>query len=610
MKNGLLSAIVATFLTLSLPQLLPDSGLQTVALLTQLVNISTGAPVEVQNSPPFHPRASVVRVNVLWILSLILSLCCALLTTSMQQSARVYLDYAQHRSSPRKRARIREYMFEGVADFRLSRTVGTMPFLLHISVFLFLNGLIEFLYPFNTVVANYTLDCVLVFESIYAILTLLPIWRPNCPYRTPLSEITYFSFQLSASALFSAAKAIEVIFHGLLLKIWRWFHPDVQESPNDWPTKWREMLEEKVSTHYERLLHGLRWRVVLSAMEAPSSVDASALYWTLTTLDEDMEFEEFAARMPGFFDSRSTPDATSAMLSLMSDQSISEPILGSRLRGLLGTCLPGSSPLTEERRSNRLRVCLTSLWYCLRAYNLPENSEVPLASYVRAIFASPQVLRWLQTEVDPATRLLGRCFESLVVKKLANDITLPTRTNMAASTAELACLSYILGATGEQVRDWLGQEGAIDLVNVISLASGEFETLVASVTVTKGDVVDVFQQTLGILAEGIVSSHTSAEWNPDDLPLDQVAQFRKIYFKFANARLPDVLKQRLRYISDRLPLALYVERPKMEMPSPELDSEIAPLPGPSQNLSVRPVRDGDVPDSSVGDGIGSTPTRD
>jgi hypothetical protein len=607
LKTGLFSAIVATFITLSLSQLSPDSGDQTVALLTQLVNISTGAPVVAPNTP-FEAPASIVRVNVMWFLSLILSLSCALLATLMQQWARRYLGYAQHRGAPRKRARIRAYMFEGVEEFRLSQAVEAMPLLLHTSVFLFFAGLIEFLLPINTVVAFSTLGCVAVFTFIYAILTLLPNWRLNCPYRTPLSGFTYFSFQFSASTLFSLAKAIEGIFHGLLLEIWQRSHPHEPGSPSHGPTKWRAMLEDKVHTHYKRFLHGLRWSVVLGAMEAPPSVDESALHWTLTTLDEDKELEDFAARMPGFFDSRAAPNATSAMLSLMSKEPTSDPILGSRLRDLLGTCLPEASLLTEEQRNHRLRVCLKSLWYCLRAYNLPDNSEMPLAPYVRAIFASPDVIGWIRTEQDPAARLLGRCFGSLIVKKLANDVA--SRTNYAGIAEEMSCLSYILGATGEQVREWLDREGAIDLANVISLASGEFETLVTSWA--EGDVVDVFQQTLSILAEGIVPSYANVERQSDsnDLPLHQVARFHEIYSKFANARVPDVLKERLRYISDRLPQTSYMADAIMGIPSPEPDSETTPSPGTSQNLRAIQVRIGGVPDSGFVDGGSLTPTRD
>ncbi|KAH8987105.1 hypothetical protein EDB86DRAFT_2198725 [Lactarius hatsudake] len=616
--TGLFSAIVAAFITESYKKLSPDSGDQMVKLLTQLVDISAGAPVVVQNSPPFRAPVSIVRVNVMWFLSLILSLSCALLATLIQEWARRYLTYAhwQHRRAPRRQARIRAHMFEGVENFRLSQAVEAIPLLLHTSVFLFFAGLIDFLLPINDVVAFSALGCVVVFALIYAMLTLLPSLHFNCPYRTPLSGITYISLQLSALNLFSIAIAIEGIFHELLLEIRRWSRPpDARGSQDDWPIRWRAMLEDKVSTHYKRLLRGQQWRVELSAMEAPSSVDANALHWTLTTLDEDKKFEDFAARMPGFFDPRAGAgsDATSIILSLMSEQSISDSILGSRLRELLDTCLPGSSPLAEEQRKNRLRVCLKSLWCCVKAYN--EKPEVPLASYVRAIFASPEVIRWIQTEKDLSTRLLGRCFGALVVKKLASDITSPTRTSYAAITAEMACLSHILGATGEQVNDWLGQDGAIELANVISLASGELKALLASGT--KGvptDVVDIFAQTLSILAEGIDSSLANAEVEWD---AGHVAQFHKIYSTFVNAQVPDLiemgaklrfwpqiggsrylpqsgvgasftdfatlLKERLRTISDKLPPSSYVEKVEIEIPSAELDSETTPSSGSPRN---------------------------
>jgi hypothetical protein len=310
------------------------------------------------------------------------------------------------------------------------------------------------------------------------------------------------------------------------------------------------------------------------------------LHWTLTTLGENKKFEEFAVHMPGFFDSTATPDATSAILSLMSEQSTSEPILGSHLRELLNTCLPGSSLVTEEQRKSRLRVCPTSLWYCLKAFNLPENLEMPLAPYVRAVFASPQVIQWIQTERDFASRLLGRCFGSLVVKKLASDIASPARAGIPPTIAEIACLKTVLGATGEQVWAWLDHRGAIDLANVTLLTSGELETLVYSEA--KGvpaDVMDVFQQTLRILGEGMFSIEGKVEWNTD-----QVAQFHEIYFKLAKAPVPGVLKERLKYIWDKLlPSPSYMEDPKMVMPTPELYSATTPTPGTSQ-MRVDPVR--------------------
>ena len=589
---------------------MPDTGSQTVALLTQLVNISSGAPIVVQDTPSFQPPASIVRVNVLWFLSLILSLGCALLTTSMQQSARVYLDYAQHRATPRKQARVREYMFRGVEKFRLSQAVGTMPFLLHASVFLFFAGLIEFLHPINLVVGSYALGCIILCVFIYATLTLLAILHPNCPYRTPLSGFTYFIFQYSAFCLFFAATRIEGACHGLLLELWRWSHPRLPGSRDHGPAKWREVLEDKFHMYYERFVQGLQWKVMASAMEAPSSVDQGALHWILTTLDDKQKIEEFAAHMPGFFNSTDTPDASSTMFSLMFEHSNFDTILASRLHELLQTCLPGASHLNDDQRISRLSVCLTSLWYCLRASNLPENLNKPLAPYVRAVFASSDVIRWIQREQDSAVRLLGCCFGSLVVKKLASDLALPVRpptttTELVESTsdialpactpttaelaviksasdtpspyrtpttAELAYLKTVLDASGPQVWALLRHKGAIDLANVTLLASAGLDTLVDSRTNgVPADVVDVFQQTLRIIGEEMSSIEGEAKWNAD-----QVAEFREIYFRFANAPIPSVLKERLENIRKLLP------SPNIVLPTPELHLPTTPAPGTSQ----------------------------
>ncbi|KAI9447627.1 hypothetical protein H4582DRAFT_1802132, partial [Lactarius indigo] len=70
--TGLFSATVAAFIVESYKKLSPDSSDTTNALLTrisqQLVNISSGTPlasVAAQNSQPFEPTASAIRVNVL-----------------------------------------------------------------------------------------------------------------------------------------------------------------------------------------------------------------------------------------------------------------------------------------------------------------------------------------------------------------------------------------------------------------------------------------------------------------------------------------------------------------------------------------------------------------
>ncbi|TDL27692.1 hypothetical protein BD410DRAFT_869093, partial [Rickenella mellea] len=82
---GLFSASVTAFIIESYKKLSPDSGDAAVTLLaqisSQLFAISNGTNLIVSPPPAqlsFRPTSSVVTVNILWFLSLILALLCAL----------------------------------------------------------------------------------------------------------------------------------------------------------------------------------------------------------------------------------------------------------------------------------------------------------------------------------------------------------------------------------------------------------------------------------------------------------------------------------------------------------------------------------------------------
>ncbi|KAI0046980.1 hypothetical protein FA95DRAFT_1476637, partial [Auriscalpium vulgare] len=94
--TGLFSATVAAFILESYKGLKQDPSDTTNAILAQisaqLAAAANGTSALPTSSPtPFSPPASSVRVNALWLLSLCLSLTCALLATFAQQWARAYL---------------------------------------------------------------------------------------------------------------------------------------------------------------------------------------------------------------------------------------------------------------------------------------------------------------------------------------------------------------------------------------------------------------------------------------------------------------------------------------------------------------------------------------
>ncbi|KAI0045664.1 hypothetical protein FA95DRAFT_1495195, partial [Auriscalpium vulgare] len=142
-------------------------------------------PSELRN--PFTPTASAVRVNVLWFMSLIMSLTCALAATLMQQWVRQYTQASQRSAAPYKRARIRTFLFQGVEKFHLAGAVEFIPALLHTSVFLFFAGLVDFMMAINHTVAYTALTCSLLTAAAYTVSTVLPLFSLNSPYRTPLS---------------------------------------------------------------------------------------------------------------------------------------------------------------------------------------------------------------------------------------------------------------------------------------------------------------------------------------------------------------------------------------------------------------------------------------
>ena len=198
MKTGLFSSIVASFLILSFSNLFLDPVQVTNAYLhqisLQLVNISDGLPSQIgtiTTGKPFTPSTSAVRITVIWSLSLALSLSSALNATLFQQWSRRYLEIARHRVTPHKRARTRAYMFHGIASFKMSRAVKAMPLLLHLSIFLFFLGLIDYLWQSNSIVGYWTVALMLALSLAYLVIRALPSLYLNCPYSTPASELSW-----------------------------------------------------------------------------------------------------------------------------------------------------------------------------------------------------------------------------------------------------------------------------------------------------------------------------------------------------------------------------------------------------------------------------------
>ncbi|KAI0028379.1 hypothetical protein K488DRAFT_89804 [Vararia minispora EC-137] len=137
----------------------------------------------------FSPTAHAVAVNILWFMSLILSLSCALAATLVQQWVRTYMRDVKSSRSTSIRGLRHLFLCLAVERFRLDEVPGTIVTLLHLSVGLFLTGLIIFLFPINHIVAGGAIAAIAITGFVYIALTIVPLVIPECPYSTPLTPV-------------------------------------------------------------------------------------------------------------------------------------------------------------------------------------------------------------------------------------------------------------------------------------------------------------------------------------------------------------------------------------------------------------------------------------
>ncbi|KAJ7663728.1 hypothetical protein DFH06DRAFT_333431 [Mycena polygramma] len=182
---GLFSASLTAFLIESYKTLVPDPGDTTTTLLAQIsLQLAASANGTTYHVPPpasFTPPATSLICNVLWFISLGLSLTCALIATLLEQWARDFLHRADMRSAPVIRARVFSFLYYGLRRFRMHTVVEIIPLLLHASLLLFFVGLVAFLIPVNIAITVVVAVILLTVIIVYALLTLLPYFTSTVP---------------------------------------------------------------------------------------------------------------------------------------------------------------------------------------------------------------------------------------------------------------------------------------------------------------------------------------------------------------------------------------------------------------------------------------------
>jgi hypothetical protein len=125
--------------------------------------------------------------NGLWFTSLGIALVVALLSILAKQWLTEYVSRMRAPAETRQRWAWRHRVFrQGLDKWQLDAFISSLPFLIHVSLFLFFAGLVAFLYDLDRAIAGVLISITALTAIFYTFATMLPLWFGDCPSATPL----------------------------------------------------------------------------------------------------------------------------------------------------------------------------------------------------------------------------------------------------------------------------------------------------------------------------------------------------------------------------------------------------------------------------------------
>ncbi|KAK0493088.1 hypothetical protein EDD18DRAFT_1465003 [Armillaria luteobubalina] len=207
---GLFSAVVTTFVAQTSQNLQTDYAQVSASLLFEMVllqhaiaNGSSLDNVPVSSLNPyttFTPTTTDVWVNGLWFTSLSLSLATALVAVLMKQWLHHYI--ALPSGTPREQSHVRQFRYGGFQKWHVLVIVGLLPVLMHLALGIFFVRLTVFLVPLRPSLSWVIGVGTVVVYATYLTTIFLPILYPQCPYRTPLSDLVCFPYRYVMQDIF------------------------------------------------------------------------------------------------------------------------------------------------------------------------------------------------------------------------------------------------------------------------------------------------------------------------------------------------------------------------------------------------------------------------
>ena len=329
-------------LAVTIPDLKPNSQdtsafyLENIYQLFAGQNASNGSiPSTLAKPPPFSPPRYVVWVNSLWLLALLVNLSGALLMMLTKSFVLRYISATQREEySPEMRARVRATLSNAERTFNF-RDSNSLPFCLHLSLFLFMVGLLIYIFNINHSIFAALVWWIAITTLVYAAYTSNAFFGRSLLY-TPFSPLVlrlYLGFAYAASQLCSRIKPLHRLSYLAMYN-----YDDLSNHGSG-----RGFFEDK------------RKRLEKAAAKPSSDTDAEVLVHTLLVLDEDNALKSFFDAIPGFCVSKLVKKPLNFRVTTKLQHSLDE---------FLDRTF-SSQLVTELARNDRLVICLNAAYSAL-----------------------------------------------------------------------------------------------------------------------------------------------------------------------------------------------------------------------------------------------------
>ncbi|CAE6414928.1 unnamed protein product [Rhizoctonia solani] len=201
---GIFSAVLTAFLANSTSLLGPDQADISIKLLLSIAQSQQRIESGIPNSslspvtiPQFNPSASARWINILWFLSLVLSLGAAMVAMLAKEWLNWFVIYRT--AAPRRFSLERQNRFEGLQWWRAVGLVDFIPTILHVSLLLFILGLIVRLWIIDRIVASVVTAVSAAFALFYVGTVLFGALYEPCPFKARMSKYIQMLGQLLSS---------------------------------------------------------------------------------------------------------------------------------------------------------------------------------------------------------------------------------------------------------------------------------------------------------------------------------------------------------------------------------------------------------------------------